>query len=65
MTVSLFQGYIQIHTDIKYVPGERVSSEREYYSISKDGFECKMNDKDLWANTVADDIFSYFSNEIN
>ncbi|XP_063694485.1 bactericidal permeability-increasing protein-like [Bolinopsis microptera] len=62
---NLEDGYIQIHTDIKYVPNERVSSEREYYSLSKDGFECKMKDKDLWANTVADDIFSYFSNEVN
>jgi hypothetical protein len=62
---SRFQGYIQIHTDIKYVPDKRVSSEREFYTISADEFECKINDKDVWANTVADNLIAYFSNEIN
>ena len=63
--VGLLQGYIQIHTDIKYVPGTRVSTKREHYPLFSDDFECKIKDKNDWANAVADNIIEFFSNEIN
>ena len=60
-----FQGYIQIHTDIKYVPGTRISAEKEYHPLLADDFECKIKDKNEWANAVADNIIEFFLNEIN
>ena len=61
------QGYIQIHTDVKYDPTGLYSvKDREIHTIfNNEAFTCKIKDDEVLSNSVFDEIFfKLYGNEI-